>query len=205
MACAFRAPPGTIHEDAIVARYSHIAILLHWVIAALILTNLGLGWWMQTLDGLSQFEKFQLHKSIGVLVLLLSVARLLWRMTHAAPPYPATMKPWEKLAASSVHWAFYGIMIGLPMTGWLVVSTSTFNLPTLLFHTVPWPHLPVHDLAMDARMQVNHLSAGAHKLLGYGTAALIALHVGAALKHQFVTGDKVLSRMVPGFGRGAAK
>lgn len=180
------------------ARYSHIAILLHWAIAVLILGNLALGWWMQTLVGLSQFEKFQLHKSIGILVLLLSVARLLWRLTHRAPAYPDSMKSIEKFAASAVHWAFYGIMIGMPLTGWLVVSTSAFNLPTLLFHTVPWPHLPVHDLPMDARMQVNHLSSGVHKALAFGTAALVALHVGAALKHQFITGDNVLMRMVPG-------
>ncbi|WP_068092827.1 cytochrome b [Novosphingobium rosa] len=184
-------------------RYSVVAILLHWLIAALILTNLALGWWMQTLEGLAQFEKFQLHKSIGILVLLLSMLRLLWRAMHKAPPYPETMKPWEKLAASSVHWLLYAIMIGMPLTGWLLVSTSAFNLPTLLFHMVPWPHLPVHDWPMEARMQLNHLSEGTHKALAFGTAGLVALHVGAALKHQIIARDKVLSRMLPRFGRAA--
>lgn len=184
-------------------RYSSVAILLHWTIAALILTNLGLGWWMQTLEGLAQFEKYQLHKSIGILVLLLSVLRLVWRLTHRAPPYPDSMRSWEKLAASSVHWLLYAIMIGMPLTGWLLVSTSAFNLPTLLFHTVPWPHLPVHDWPVEARMQINHLSEGAHKALAFGTAALVALHVGAALKHQLVARDKVLSRMLPRLRRNA--
>lgn len=182
-------------------RYSAVAILLHWLIAALILANLALGWWMQTLEGLAQFEKYQLHKSIGITVLLLSVLRLAWRLTHKAPPYPETMKAWEKLAASSVHWLLYAIMIGMPLTGWLLVSTSAFNLPTLLFHTVPLPHLPVHDWPIDARTQINHLSEGAHKALAFGTAGLVALHVGAALKHQIIARDKVLSRMLPRFGR----
>lgn len=182
-------------------RYTPVAVLLHWSIAALILANLALGWWMQTLTGLAQFEKFQLHKSIGILVLLLSAARLVWRLTHRAPPYPDTMRPWEKLAASSVHWLLYALMIGMPLTGWLLVSASPLNLPTLLFHTVPWPHLPVHDWPMDARMQVSHLSEATHEALAFGMAALVTLHVGAALKHQFIAGDKVLSRMLPRLGR----
>jgi cytochrome b561 len=182
-------------------RYSLVAILLHWSIAALILTNLGLGWWMQTLDGLAQFEKYQLHKSIGILVLLLSLVRLGWKLSHKAPPYPETMRPWEKLAASSVHALLYAIMIGMPLTGWLLVSTSPFNLPTLLFHTVPWPHLPVHDWPVEARMQVNHLSETTHKVLAFGTAGLVALHIGAALKHQIIARDQILARMLPRFGR----
>ena len=178
-------------------RYAPVAILLHWIIAALILANLYVGWRMGVIDGLARFELFQLHKSLGISVLLLSVLRLGWRLTHRPPAYPAAMKPYEKLAASAVHWAFYAIMIVMPLTGWLMVSTSPMNLPTLLFKTVPWPHLPVHDLALPVRTAIGGLSQGTHVALAFGTAALVILHVGAALKHQFVTRDNVLGRMLP--------
>jgi cytochrome b561 len=172
-------------------------MLFHWAIAALILANLYLGWRMGIIDGLARFEMFQLHKSLGISVLLLSIGRLAWRLSHRPPAYPASMKHYEKWGASAVHWAFYAIMIVMPLTGWLVVSTTTMNLPTLLFKTVPWPHLPVHDLSAPLRKQIGGLSAGAHLALAFGTAMLVAMHVGAALKHHLVARDNVLGRMLP--------
>ena len=89
-------------------------------------------------------------------------------------------------------------MIGMPLTGWLVVSTSPYNLPTLLFRLVPWPHLPVvHDLAAAPKAAVNHLSSSAHVALAWGTLGLLALHLGAVVKHQAIDGHPVLGRMWP--------
>ena len=183
------------------ARYTHVAIAFHWLIAALILLNLVLGFRMTLLKGLAQFNIFQLHKSVGVTVLLLSLGRLAWRLINPPPPEPAGLQPWEKSAALTVHWAFYVIMIGMPLTGWLVVSTSPYNLPTLLYHLIPWPHLPVvHDLAAPQKAAVNHLSGTAHVVLAWSTVTLLALHVGAVVKHQFLDGHPVLGRMTPGSG-----
>jgi cytochrome b561 len=180
-------------------RYSAVAILLHWGIAALILLNLFLGWRMGFLKGLSQFDMFQLHKSVGITVLVLSVARLLWRLTHPAPPLPAGMRPWEKAAAHGTHWLFYGMMIGMPLTGWAMVSVSPWNIPTLLWHHIPWPHIGfLHSLPADSKKTVEAVSGDIHEYIAFGGAALIVLHVAAALKHQFLTRDGVLGRMVPG-------
>ncbi|MFA6605555.1 MAG: cytochrome b/b6 domain-containing protein [Sphingomonas sp.] len=136
-------------------RYSAIAILLHWAIAALILANLLLGWRMGYLKGLAQFDMFQLHKSIGITVLLLSVARLGWRMLNPPPPLLISMKTWERRAAGTTHWLFYGLMIGMPLTGWAMVSVSAYNIPTLLWKTVPWPHIGfLHTLDAAGKAQV---------------------------------------------------
>jgi cytochrome b561 len=141
---------------------------------------------------------FQLHKSVGLTVLLLSLARLAWRLTHRPPPLPAEMPRWERLGAQAAHWVLYGLMIGIPLTGWVVVSASPTNLPTVIFKTVPWPHLGfIHDLAMPVRRRLEDQVEQVHMLLGYGMACLIVLHVAAALKHQFWNRDEVLGHMLP--------
>jgi len=180
-------------------RYSAVAILLHWTIAALILTNLLLGWRMGYLTGMDQFGMFQLHKSVGITVLVLSVARLAWRLVNSPPPSVAPMKPWEHRVASATYWFFYAMMIGMPLTGWAMVSVSPYNIPTLLWKTIPWPHIGfLHRLDTTGKAQVEAIGGNIHLYLALGGAALIALHVAAALKHQFVARDGVLGRMMPG-------
>jgi cytochrome b561 len=182
-------------------RYSAVAMVLHWIMAALILANLGVGWRMVFLKGLAQFDLFQLHKSIGITVLILSLARLGWRLVNPPPPLPQGMRPLDRLAARAVHWAFYAVMIGLPLTGWIMVSVSPLNIPTLLWRAIPWPHLPwLHQLPMDSRKAVETATAPVHLSLAIGSAALIVLHVAAAAKHQWVDRDGLLGRMVPGLG-----
>ena len=181
------------------SRYSAVAMVLHWVIAALILTNLVLGWRMGFLKGLAQFDMFQLHKSVGITVLVLSVVRLGWRLTHPAPALPSSIPSWERFSAHATHGLFYAMMIGMPLTGWAMVSVSSYNIPTLLWHSIPWPHIGfLHDLSTPAKANVEAVSGNIHLCLAFGGAALIALHVAAALKHQFVMKDGVLGRMVPG-------
>jgi len=179
-------------------RYSTVAIILHWVIAGLILFNLYLALQFDGLRGLAKFNAFQLHKSVGLTVLMLSLARLAWRLTHRPPPLPAEMPRWEKFGAQAAHWVLYGLMIGIPLTGWVVVSASPTNLPTVIFKTMPWPHLGfIHDLSMPLRRSLEDQVEQAHMLLGFGMGFLIILHVAAALKHQFWNRDEVLSHMLP--------
>jgi cytochrome b561 len=173
-------------------------MVLHWAVACFLLANLALGWWMGRLEGLAQFDAYQLHKSIGMTVLALSVLRLGWRLTHTAPALPATMNGFERFAAHATHLFFYVMMIGMPLTGWALVSVSPFNIPTLLWHAILLPDIGVlHDLPYESRAVAGRLSTGTHVSLAFGGAALIALHVAAALKHQFINRDGVLGRMVP--------
>jgi cytochrome b561 len=180
-------------------RYTAVAIALHWGIAVLIGVNLLLGWRMGGLKGLAKFDTFQLHKSVGLTILVLSLARLAWRLWRPPPPEPATLRPWERAASATVHWSFYAIMIGMPLTGWAAATASPLNIPTLVFHVLPWPGFPgVHGLGAPARRSVETLTGGVHLALAWAMVALLALHIGAALKHQFIDDDAVLARMVPG-------
>lgn len=123
-------------------RYSLAAIFLHWAIAAALAFQIGLGWQLEALPrGPLLFAMFQLHKSVGITILLLSVLRLAIRWTM---PRPAPMKddPWKMRMAAWVQGGLYAFMIGAPLTGWLIVSTSSIKVPTLLFGIVPWPHMP---------------------------------------------------------------
>lgn len=178
--------------------YSAVAILLHWLIAALIFTNIWYGWRMGQLKGLAQYELFQLHKSIGVSVLILSVIRLGWRVMNPAPALPASMTRLERGVAGVTHWVLYGFMLILPLTGWVVVSASPYNLPTLLFKTVPWPHLAfVHDLPMATRKLIEDQVGDVHAWLAWSLLALAALHVAAAIKHLVWDRDDVAARILP--------
>jgi len=188
-----------------ISRYSALAITLHWLIAALILTNIGLAWtFKNTPQGLAWFKLIQLHKSVGITVLLLSVLRLAWRLVNPPPPQPPTLEPWERLASQIVHWGFYVIMIAMPLTGWVMVSASARNLPTVLYGLAPWPHISfIHTLAPGARKAWSHWSETGHGLLAWLAYALIALHVSAALKHWLIDRDAVIGRMIPFLARGA--
>lgn len=182
------------------ARYNNIAVLLHWLIAAAIIFQLGLGWRMgDEPKGAGAYALFQLHKSIGFSILFLSVFRVVWRLTHKAPELPNTMPQWEQWAAKLAHLAFYGIMLGLPLTGWLLVSASSTNIPTVLFGVVPFPHLPfIPTLAADIKHQLHEFAEISHALLAVGTLALLLLHIGAVLKHQLMVKDTVFSHMAVG-------
>ncbi len=180
------------------SRYSTVAIILHWLIALLILANIGLAWTFQNIPkGLLEFKLIQLHKSFGITVLLLSVLRLAWRLGNPPPPEPA-MPRWQLIASQIVHWGFYVIMIGLPLSGWIMVSASTYNLPTLLYGKIPWPHIAViHNLPTASRKAVDDAMDLTHQTLAWIAYGLIALHVAGALKHQFFDRDNILYRMAP--------
>jgi cytochrome b561 len=184
-------------------RYSTVAVVLHWLIAALILGNIWIGLRMGGQHGLAKFNNFQLHKSLGLTVLTLSVLRLGWRLANPPPHGAADMAAWEKAASAIVHWAFYIIMIGMPLVGWLSVSASPLGLPTLLYRIggfpgIPWPHLPlVPDLPLDQRKALEAGANGVHDILAWTAIGLIVLHVAGALKHQFFDRHPVLPRMMP--------
>ncbi|MEO8374640.1 MAG: YceI family protein [Sphingomonas bacterium] len=179
-------------------RYSRVAMLLHWLIAACFAFQIGLGLRMDAPRGPQTFAVYQLHKSVGITILLLTLIRLAWRLTKPAPAFPATMSALEKRLANIVHAGFYILLIGLPLTGWLIVSTSKTAVPTFLYGVLPWPHVPgIPALAPSAKAFVNDLSGLGHESLVYIAYLLLALHIAGALKHQFVERGDDLARMLP--------
>ena len=185
--------------------YSAVAIVLHWLIAALIFANIALAWWFNTLPRSSQIAPEQWHKLIGLSVLALSLARLAWRFIKPPPPLPDTLSAGERWAARTVYTLFYVFMIGMPLSGWAMISASKyahvfFNKVPLI--GMPWPLIaPIDHLAPGPKLQAEHLFVFTHEKLAWLAYALIILHVAAALRHHFLLRDDVLPRMAPLFGR----
>ena len=176
-------------------RYSYTAITLHWLIALLLTFQIALGWALEGNNSPELFARYQLHKSIGITILLLSLARLAARLFTARPP--ASDGPaWTRSLASTVHWHFYLVMIIGPLTGWLLVSTARVQIPTLLYGLVPWPHLPVGRSWHEPAEAI-------HGAMAWLAIGLFAFHVAGALRHQWLLGKPELQRMIP-FSRGKA-
>ncbi|MCI3181296.1 cytochrome b [Caulobacter sp. CCUG 60055] len=186
-------------------RYSTVAITLHWVIAAALIFQIILGWRMgDGPKGPATYALFQLHKSVGITILILTLARLGWRLGHKPPPMAEHLAGWERALARAVHVLFYVILLGLPLTGWVIVSASKTNIPTLLYGVIPWPHIPgLPELAAGPKHAWHNAGELGHGLLVKLTYGLLALHVAGALKHQLFDRDADLARMAPGTRPGA--
>ncbi len=183
------------------AHYTSVAIGLHWLIATLAIGQIAGGLYMEGLPDSANAERFQLiqlHKSFGITILLLTLARLGWRLTHPAPALPSAMPQWQKTSARVLHWGFYALLIGLPLGGWAMVSASPLadTVKTYLFGVVPWPHLPFFEGVADRRALAGTIGDmhefGAKVMIG-----MIVLHIGAAMKHWLMDGDGVLESMLP--------
>jgi len=170
------------------ARYSSAAIFLHWTLALLLFFQLALGWRLEELHGLPQFVAYQLHKTVGISILLLSLARLAIRLLV---PRPAPLRQPKPLAflAEAVHWGLYVVMIGGPISGWIIVSTAKIKVQTLFFGILPWPHLPFGA-------DWNAPAEAAHSLISWLLVGLVVLHVAGALKHHLERQD-LIGRMIP--------
>lgn len=176
-------------------RYSLGAIVLHWLIAAALVFQIVFAESLEGPRGPDLFARFQLHKSVGITILLLSVARLAWR--YIVPrPAPVPGPKWAMTLSGLVHFGFYFFMIAAPVTGWIMVSTSKIKVETLLFGTIPWPHLPVPASWGEPAEFLHHVMPNV-------AIALLALHVAGALRHQYLLGTPILARMLPG-GQGKA-
>lgn len=170
------------------ARYHRAAIAMHWLLAVLLAFQFALGLRLETVAGLAdKFNAFQLHKSVGILILLFSLARLALRYTLPRPP--AADGGIKGLAAKLTHGLFYAVMIGGPLTGWALVSTAKVKVPTVLFGVVPWPHLPLGSAA-------NGPAELGHMVLAWLLPVLIALHLGGVAWH-WLQKDGVPARMLP--------
>ena len=179
-------------------RFGLVALSLHWLIAALFLTMLAIGVVMTRLPLTDPwtFPLFQLHKSIGATIFLFVCARVAWRAGNAPPALPASLKPYERLAAHATHWGLYAALFIMPLTGWVIVSASAFGIPTVLYGLVPLPHIGF-VAEHPHKASIETVASWTHAIVASGAAALIVLHVAAAFWHHLVKRDDVLTRMLP--------
>jgi cytochrome b561 len=173
--------------------YTRTAIALHWLAVALVLGNFVLGPWMADLPISShKLRLYGWHKSIGITIFLVALARLAWRQGHP-PPLPVAMPDWQRRAAWVTHVLLYALMLGIPLSGWLYSSAT--GVQVVYLGLVPLPDLVAKDKALAAILK------GTHVTLNFSLGALVFLHAGAAMKHHLVDGDGVLARMLPFLAR----
>jgi cytochrome b561 len=173
-------------------RYSAGAIAFHWTIAALVLFNLWLGLFHDSLP--RDWKVMPIHKSVGITILALTLGRIAWRLMHRPPHLPELMPRWEKLLARGVHLLLYALLLIMPLTGWLLSSNPARPRPFNWFFLFDVPMLP-------ATPAIARSAHEAHELLGWLMAGLVLIHIVAALRHHFLLRDKVLARMLPRVAR----
>jgi cytochrome b561 len=177
---------GSIH-----ARYTGIAIALHWLIALLLLGQFAFGLLLDDIPRGTPVRGYyvNLHKSTGILIGLLILVRLGWRLTHAPPPLPETTPPWQRTAARFSHAFLYLCMLALPLSGYLASNFSRHGIK--FFNMVRWAPWGPDDKTLYAFFN------GAHHLAALLLALFVAVHVLAVAKHMLVDHDALLLRMWP--------
>jgi cytochrome b561 len=183
-----------------IARYTRTAIVLHWLIAILIIVNVALMLTADLFPESSLRPIINLHKSIGITVLGLAIMRLLWRFAHKPPELPASYKPWERRASHAAHWLLYLVMFALPLSGWAHDSAwkAALENPMYLYSLVPFPRMSfIMEIDPDTKEHLHYVLAVVHASFAYLLFVLFALHVGGALKHQFIDKEAELQRMLP--------
>ena len=179
-------------------RYTRIAVILHWLVAALIVANVGLALSVDFLPDEWGRPIIDTHKSIGITVLGLVLLRLLWRAGHPPPRLPTVYPRWERIGAQAAHGVLYALMLLLPLSGWMHDSAwkDAATHPMQLFGLIGWPRIGYIEHIEPVMKESLHDTFGwIHTALGYVLYALFALHVGAALKHQFIDREPELQRM----------
>jgi cytochrome b561 len=182
------------------ARYTGVAIALHWIVAVLILANVVLGFIADDIPDEYVRSVIDLHKSFGITVLGLVLLRILWRLAHRPPPMPASYSPLERFAAHGAHGLLYLVILALPVTGWMHDSAwkGAASHPMSLYGLVPWPRIGwIESIEPARKEQLHDLFFKAHAYAGYVLYALLALHILGALKHQFWDREPELQRMLP--------
>lgn len=171
------------------AEYSATARVLHWLTAALVLTMIPVGIVMANVDlGAAGNTLYDIHRSIGAVLIPIVLVRLLYRLNHPPPPLPADLPAIQQFAAHATHWALYALLIVQAFIGW--IATSAYRAPINVFWLFELPPIWPVDQPFAEQLFV------VHRLLGIAMAGLICAHIGAALFHHFVRKDDILLRMV---------
>jgi cytochrome b561 len=175
------------------SRYSAGAMIFHWLIAILVILNWRIAESAEHLKGADKAALMGNHKAFGILILVLTAGRLLWRLKHKVPPLPNSLAQWERTLARSIHVIFYVLLIALPLGGWLANSLNGREIDFFGLFTIP--ALPVGE-----NKGLGETIFDAHKLGGTIMIYLVGLHILGALKHTFVDKTGILWRMLP-FGK----
>ncbi|ARU05327.1 cytochrome b [Comamonas serinivorans] len=175
--------------------YTGTAKALHWLLAVSLIGLIAFGWYMTGLPiSPTKLKFYNWHKWAGITILVLSVARLLWRLTHRPPALPdamqAAMPAWQRVAHHGVHHLMYALFFLVPLMGWAMSSAAGF--PVVWFGVLELPDFVAKN------PELAEVLKPWHGRLAWLLTALIVLHVAAVIKHQLIDRDGLLGRMLPG-------
>ncbi|MCP5397342.1 MAG: cytochrome b [Sphingomonadaceae bacterium] len=173
------------------ARYSTVAMILHWVIAIAVIVNWRLAEnYEHATEGADKFFWMSQHKALGITILVLTLLRLVWRFVKRPPDLAAHLAGWEKALAKVIHVIFYALLIGLPIGGWLASSYAGYPVDM-------WGLFELGSLPVGKDEAMSEAIGDAHGTVGKIMLILIVVHVLGALKHTFIDKDGNLFRMLP--------
>ncbi len=179
-------------------RYSPVGIAFHWVMALLVLFQLGWGFYTGMMGvGGDKLLAYQVHSAVGLPILLLAIGRLGWRLLIPGPHNDADEQGFQTWIAYAIHYVFYLCFFGLPLSGWAMWSAYAEPGPLYLAGVFPWPQLPLDQLPLATRWALMDIAEDVHNLLVWLLVVTVPLHVAAALKHHFWDRHDVLRGMLP--------
>lgn len=172
------------------SHYGYPAQALHWAVGLLILGLVGMGWWMVDLGFYDPWyhRAPELHKALGLLALLLAVVRIGWAAVERPPALVASLRLWERRAATAAHHLLYLATLAIPVSGYLISTARGEGIDLYGWWEVP--------ALLPAAKGREEWAGALHAYLAYGTLALVAVHAAAALKHQFIDRNGTLRRML---------
>lgn len=183
--------PEAVPQNAL-RRYSNVTVAFHWTTVALVLFQIWLGLSFADLPhGQRWATLFTWHRTIGAIILLVTLARLTYRLTNPPPPYPPELPQWERVAGTWNHRLFYILLIALPIGGVIAVSGLTPGNTITLLGGIAIPKIP------GISKELGETAADVHSAAAWLLMGLIALHAAAALKHQFFDKNRAAGRMPP--------
>jgi len=169
-------------------QFAVVSRILHWLMAVMVLTMLGIGVAMVT--SLADYHVLMsIHRPLGIAILILVVIRFANRLLNPPPPFPPTMSRIERLGATASEYAMYGLMFVLPLVGWAMLSAARY--PIVLYGSLHLPFILPHDAMLYAVLRMGHT------ILAYLFFLTILAHLGAILYHTLIVRDGLLKRMAP--------
>ena len=189
-------PAATAHPGELVSgpqpigKYTFVAMGLHWLLAIMIVASFSFGVYMVDLPfSPARLKQYNWHKWAGITILALSAARLLWRLTHRPPALNIAMPNWQIKASQATHTLLYALFFAAPLAGWAYSSAAGF--PVVYLGLVALPDFVNPDVELAGALKL------LHRTLVYSLAALVLLHVLAAIKHQLIDRDGLMNRINP--------
>ena len=171
-------------------KYGSVTKYLHWIITLAIVTQLFLVWSREFITNKSlSIEFILLHKSLGMVILMLVILFLCWHLMNRKPAYPVKMARWEKIAAHSIQGVMMLLLLAMPITGWMMATAASKNVNLFGMGIIPMPGIPVSSSLAGFVKDL-------HETLAWVLVGAIVIHIGAALKHHFIDKNDVLRKML---------